>query len=157
MEERSFFCVVNLMDSHFMSIGGYSKNKTILKTTEFYEVDRNWTVRYGRYGYGRKRGLSDMVHERSGHGCSLLTNEGTHILVSGGSKIEDGEAMSSSEIYNVIENTWSTSYSMKEPRFGHAVVKIGEKVLAVGGSRLRPDIITDTIENWRKSASCWRF
>ena len=24
-----------------------------------------------------------MVHERSGHGCSLLTNEGTHILVSG--------------------------------------------------------------------------
>jgi len=64
--------------------------------------------------------------------------------------------MSSSEIYDVNENTWSSSYSMKEPRFGHAVVKVGEKILAVGGSRLRPDIITDTIEIFDQ-ATGWTF
>ena len=35
-------------------------------------------------------------------------------------------------------------------RFGHAVVKIGDKVLAVGGSRLRPDVMTDSIETFDK-------
>ena len=33
-------------------------------------------------------------------------------------------------------------------RFGHAIVKIGDLVVAVGGSKLHPDVILDTIEKF---------
>ena len=39
---------------------------------------------------------------------------------------------------------------MKKTRFGHAVVKIGDHVVAVGGSKLHPDIMTDTVEEWHQ-------
>ena len=37
---------------------------------------------------------------------------------------------------------------MKQTRFGHALVKVGDHVVAVGGSKLHPDVMTDSIEEW---------
>ena len=31
-------------------------------------------------------------------------------------------------------------------RFGHAVVRLGDTVVAVGGSRLHPDVMLDSVE-----------
>ena len=39
--ERSFFCVVDLMDSAFMTIGGYSSNNKIINQTEYFVISRN--------------------------------------------------------------------------------------------------------------------
>ena len=61
--------------------------------------------------------------------------------------------MTSSEVFSVSDNTWGPVGDMAEARFGHAIVKIGDRVLAVGGSRLHPDIMTDTLEE----TSGWRL
>jgi len=156
--KRSFFCTVDLKDSNVMAIGGYSENKTILDSTEHFTISSNWTIWHGKHAYsGRLRNLANMAEARSGHSCTHLTSDRMLVLVSGGSKIENGEATSSSEIYDVDDNTWSTTHNMLQPRFGHAVVKIGDKVLAVGGSRLRPDVMTDSIETFDKERGWSRF
>jgi len=158
-DKRSFFCTVDLKDSNVMAIGGYSENKThktILQTTEHFTVSTNWTVWFGKNSWSSKK-LAHMIEARSGHSCTLLTSDRSLVLVSGGSKIVNGEAMTSSEIYNVDGNTWSATHNMVEPRFGHAVVKIGDKVLAIGGSRLRPDVMTDTIEIFDKISGWSKF
>ena len=54
------------------------------------------------------------------------------------------------------DNTWRVVGDMAEARFGHAIVKIGDRVLAVGGSKLHPDIMTDTVEEYEE-ASGWRL
>ena len=64
--------------------------------------------------------------------------------------------MASSEVFSVKDNTWRAVGDMVEARFGHAIVKIGDKVLAVGGSKLHPDIMTDTVEEF-DVASGWRL
>ena len=56
--------------------------------------------------------------------------------------------MASSEVFSVKDNTWRAVGDMVEARFGHAIVKIGDRVLAVGGSKLHPDIMTDTVEEF---------
>ena len=64
--------------------------------------------------------------------------------------------MTSSEVFGVRDNSWRLVGDMAEARFGHAIVKIGDRVLAVGGSKLHPDIMTDTVEEYQE-ASGWRL
>ena len=64
--------------------------------------------------------------------------------------------MTSSEVFSVSDNTWRPVGDMAEARFGHAIVKIGDRVLAVGGSRLHPDIMTDTLEEYEETNG-WRL
>ena len=64
--------------------------------------------------------------------------------------------MTSSEVFSVRDNTWRPVGDMAEARFGHAIVKIGDRVLAVGGSRLHPDIMTDTMEEYEETNG-WRL
>ena len=64
--------------------------------------------------------------------------------------------MTSSEVFSVRDNIWRPVGDMAEARFGHAIVKIGDRVLAVGGSKLHPDIMTDTVEEYQE-ASGWKL
>jgi len=154
-EKRSFFCAVDLMDSNVMAMGGYSENKTILKSAEHFAVSSNWTEKFGKSSWSNWK-LEHMIEARSGHGCTLLDSEREFVLVSGGSNVENGEAMKSSELYNIALDAWSYTHNMNEPRFGHAVVKMGDQVLAVGGSRMRPDVMTNTIEIYDRVRG-WSF
>ena len=54
------------------------------------------------------------------------------------------------------DNSWRVVGDMAEARFGHAIVKVGDRVLAVGGSKLHPDTMTDTVEEYEE-ASGWRL
>ena len=100
-KSRAFFCAVDLMDSDIMAMGrtfqqskilfnltcllsgGYSENKTILKSTEYFSISKNWTVESGKSQYRGNKELADMLVSRSGHACSLLTSQRSKILVSG--------------------------------------------------------------------------
>ena len=64
--------------------------------------------------------------------------------------------MTSSEVFSVRDNTWRPVGDMTEARFGHAIDKIGDRVLAVGGSKLHPDIMTDTLEEYEETYG-WRL
>ena len=163
---------LNRKNNRLLLVGGYSINGTILKSTEYRSLNRNWTVTYhkaedykARYTGGRGTQLADMSQARSGHGCSLLTSDRSKIIVSGGSRTDNGEAVDTTEIYDVANDQWMTVQSMNQPRFGkrssmnivfvslfkrfgHAIVKIGDSVVAVGGSKLHPDVILDTIEKF---------
>ena len=71
--------------------------------------------------------MAAMDQPRSGHGCSHLTADGGHVIVTGrhvspihvsthtclgGSRSENSEALASSEVYNVATNTWSPGPDM---------------------------------------------
>ena len=81
--ERSFFCAVDLMDSAFMTIGGYSSNNKIINQTEYFVISRNWTRRYKQPSYQGVGRLAEMIKSRSGHSCTLLTSDRSKVLVSG--------------------------------------------------------------------------
>ena len=60
--------------------------------------------------------------------------------------MDDCSAHESAQVWQKIFNEYSLVSLFK--RFGHAIVKIGDLVVAVGGSKLHPDVILDTIEKF---------
>ena len=104
-------------------VGGYSDKGSILNSTEYQSISRNWTVTYHkdedyrvRYNRGRGTRLADMSQARSGHGCSLLTSDRSKIIVSGGSYTDNGEAVDTTEVYDVSKDQWTSAQSMKQAR-----------------------------------------
>ena len=112
-------------------VGGYSDKGSILNSTENQSISRNWTVTYHkdedsshdlcytcrvRYNRGRGTRLADMSQARSGHGCSLLTSDRSKIIVSGGSYTDNGEAVDTTEVYDVSKDQWTSAQSMKQAR-----------------------------------------
>ena len=57
-----------------------------------------------------------MSQARSGHGCSLLTSDRSKIIVSGGSYTDNGEAVDTTEVYDVSKDQWTSAQSMKQAR-----------------------------------------
>ena len=57
-----------------------------------------------------------MSQARSGHGCSLLTSDRTKIIVSGGSYTDNGEAVDTTEVYDVAKDQWTSVQSMNQAR-----------------------------------------
>ena len=63
--------------------------------------------------------ISSMVHVRQGCAAAVFNN---YIIVSGGDHIG-----SSTEIYDLENDTWTCAASMKIPRYGHQLVVIPRK------------------------------
>ena len=57
-----------------------------------------------------------MSQARSGHGCSLLTSDRTKVIVSGGSYTDNGEAVDTTEVYDVAKDQWTSVQSMNQAR-----------------------------------------
>ena len=46
---------------------------------------------------------------------------------------------------------------MNQPRFGHALVTVGDKVAAIGGNERRPDEVTASIEEYNSVNRTWSY
>ena len=55
----------------------------------------------------------------------------------------------------VSVTTWD-DLNISHNRFGHAIVKIGDRVVAVGGSKLHPDVMTNSVEEFEIDSG-WRL
>jgi len=147
---RSFFCTVPEQDNNgFYAFGGFSGAK-IEKSAEFVNtVDRS----------DPEHEVEELPGPRMGHGCTGLASDPPQYLVSGGSEEDGSPAMSSSLLFtpstNGTKGQWRPTGPMNQARFGHALVTVGEKVLAIGGKKIHPEVITDTIEEYRVSQGTW--
>ena len=79
------------------------------------------------------------------------------ILVSGGTVNEESLALNSTLLYSVSLGRWEEVGEMNLPRFGHALVTVGEKVAAIGGNERRPDRVTATIEEYDTANNTWSY
>jgi len=160
---RAFFCIVRGFNNSnsFFSIGGFS-GAGIEKTTEllsFSNFMSSFGIQASINGYGIKnRSLNDMPEPRSGHGCTGLPNS-RQIIVSGGSQDEGSPALRSSILYtgDTTGGRWDQASPMKEARFGHALVTIGDRVFAIGGNQRKPDKVTNTIEEFNVDNNTWSY
>merc|ERR1719431_128340 len=151
---RSFFCTATEHNSRgFYAVGGFS-GTTIEKSAEFVNSD-DW-------GWGKSgRKVEDMPEPRMGHGCTGLPSD-PKILVSGGSEEEGSPALSSSNIFDPSFNgsrggQWRQTGQMNQERFGHALLTVGDQVLAIGGKKIHPEEITDTIEEYSVTKGDWSY
>merc|ERR1712013_176911 len=105
------------------------------------------------------RSMADLNTPRSGHSCTVLNQEKQSVIVSGGTKgFGHGEAaLKGAEILNATANIWMEAAAMNTGRFGHALVMVGDKVIAVGGDTKVPSNILDTIEEYDISSNTWRI
>ena len=149
-KKRSFFCAVPLKESGFLAVGGLSHGENIEKSSEF------WGLGYSELS-DNIEDVADMSTPRYGHGCSAVPGEDLSVLVSGGITGRGKTATHSAEIFDWSSNSWRNISDMKTPRFGHAVVTVGDKIFAIGGdTKDRGDII-DTIEEYDVKANAWKI
>ena len=103
--------------------------------------------------------IADLNTPRSGHGCTTLDSNDVSVLVSGGTKGFDHgvAALNGVEIFNATANEWTEVAPMNTGRFGHAVVTVGDRILAVGGDTKVPSNILDTIEEYDIGSNTWKI
>ena len=150
-KRRDFFCAVGLHDAGYMAIGGLSNNG---------DADRvEMSVEYKGDDIGLPTNIAPLITPRSGHGCTVLNTPDLSVLVSGGTKgVGHGEsALAGVEIWNSSANIWIEAAPMNTGRFGHAVVTIGDKIIAVGGDTKVPSNILDTMEEYDIAKNSWKI
>jgi len=155
-KKRAFFCAAVVKDSGYLAVGGLSKDgqwNSVERSVEFQAEDK-----YNREPSLAKN-IADLNTPRSGHGCTVLNTPGVSVLVSGGTKgFEHGEsALAGAEILNATSNTWVEVAPMKTGRFGHAVVAVGDKIIAVGGDTKVPSNILNTMEEYDTATNSWNI
>jgi len=110
-----FPCLLAWRDSFFL-IGGSSGHKTVL---QFHHTTQIWA----------KLDASSLPMEIETSGCAVLPNE--DILVVGS---ENSPYLNSVALYNVAQNKWrSLGETTYGSRRGTSLVKLGERVFAIGG------------------------
>jgi len=154
---RAFFCAVNIKDRGFLAIGGLSNDgngNNVEKSVEYKNVGGSY---FGDLNI-HARNMADLNTPRSGHSCAALNGYDESVIVSGGTKgFGHGEAaLKGVEILNATQNTWVEVEDMNMGRFGHALVVIGDKVVALGGDTKVPSNILDTIEEYDISSNSWK-
>ena len=157
-KSRAFFCAVNIKDRGFLAIGGLGNDgngNTVEKSVEFKTVGASY---FGDLKI-HARSMADLNTPRSGHSCTVLNQDKQSVIVSGGTKgFGHGEAaLKGAEILNATANIWMEAAAMNTGRFGHALVMVGDKVIAVGGDTKVPSNILDTIEEYDISSNTWRI
>ena len=93
-----FHCMVGLNDSAIFIIGGHQNGSNTKQV---------WIINTKRTEFTFKPGVS-MNQNRKLHACNKMADEynNTLIMVAGG-KNEKGEAMDTTEIFNVTSNNWT--------------------------------------------------
>jgi len=150
---RAFFCTAKVKEGGVLMIGGLGKNKTgniVEKSAEFSTLKYSW-------GIGGLKDISkvtDMNNPRSGHGCTAVPGGNYSVLVTGGTPGFGQTAMANAEMFYWNSNSWRTVASMKQARFGHAVVAVGDRVFAIGGDDRNQNNM-DTIEEYDVKKNTW--
>lgn len=154
---RSFFCTVPIYDIGFVAIGGFSGEK--METSgEFVKTSEHWKhSSYSKSGKHFGTSILDMPETRSGLGCTGILMDDLNILVSGGTNDEESLALNSTLMYSVEYGHWIQVGEMNQPRFGHALVTVGDKVAAIGGNERRPDEVTASIEEYNSVNRTWSY
>jgi len=65
-------------------------------------------------------------------GCGFTNKNKPFVMVAGG--WDGGEPLSSTEIYDLVEEKWETAGNMKKGRWGACAVKFGEQIWMMGGA-----------------------
>jgi len=150
---RAFFCAVKLQETGIVSIGGFSYRNNIVNSVGVkYCNSKKFIGASSETRYN----LAELPTPLSGHGCSQLPDS-YDIIVSGGSRNKDDNSQSESESYLLswANNTWQPVGNMKEHRFGHRIVTVGDKVLAIGGKQRSPEIHLNNIERFDPHTRKW--
>ncbi|MGD8779197.1 MAG: kelch repeat-containing protein [Ignavibacteria bacterium] len=95
--------------------------------------------------YGSWVSFDSLTTARQFHAAILLSNG--NILVAGG---DNGEVLSSCEIYDVNDNKWRSTSSMNYPRYDLSMVRLlDDRVLAISGKGIKSCELFDPItETW---------
>lgn len=142
--KRFLFCIAQYNVTNFVAIGGHSGK--IEKSVEVFP----WLGNID---------LPDMKTSRNGHACTGIDGDAAKILVSGGSDEPHragGNSLRTSEMYSSDTGLWEKVGDMIETRFGHALVNIGERVIAIGGKEWNPDVPLKNAEEFDISTKSWR-
>lgn len=113
---------ITLEDGRVMIIGGRSGVST-LNSIEVYDPESNsWSE------------LEPMIQSRMAHSAVKLIDN--RILVTGGmSSVTMGDTLSLTEIYDPVENSWSTASELNRARLGHRATLLPDgRVLVTGGT-----------------------
>ncbi len=126
--KRQLHSAVSLASGQVFVSGGWSWGVPALATTEMFEP-----------ATGKLTTRAAMSTPRVFHGAVVLPNG--KVLVTGGADDKTspsspgmGKALASAEVYDPASNTWSAVAPMLAPRYGHAIVLVGSKVLVLGGA-----------------------
>lgn len=103
-----------------LAIGGESDGNTVLNTAEFFDpAAGTW-----------KATSNNLFRGRLGHSLTMLSNG--EVLVAGG--VLANEPLTTTEIYDPLNDKWRVTNSLKTARYGHsATLLTNGKVLVVGG------------------------
>merc|ERR1719397_533420 len=100
--------------------------------------------------------IPDMLAARNGHACAGI--EARKILVAGGASSthrSGGKALKTSEMYSADTNQWERVGDMVYERFGHALVNIGGRIIALGGKEWNPDVTLRNGEEFNPVTKTW--
>ena len=126
-------------DGYIYAIGGNNSHDRLSRVERFDIMNRQWHT------------VGCMTVPRSNFGAVLL---GQEIFVCGGQSASKSEVLSSAEVFNSDENVWEEiSAKMANPRVGLAVVSMGNKVYALGGSNGSQYL--DSVECYDPSKQEW--
>ena len=138
LEARSEHAAV-FHDEYIYAIGGNNSHDRLSRVERFDIINRQWHV------------VGCMTVPRSNFGAVLL---GQEIFVCGGQSASKSEVLTSAEVFNLDENVWEEICAkMATPRVGLAVVSMGNKVYALGGSNGSQYL--DTVECYDPSKQEW--
>jgi len=150
-KRRAFFCGAIIEGAGVLITGGLGRSggkNVVDKSVEYYG---------GMSGLKSISKFADMNSPRSGHGCAVVPGEELSVIVAGGTKGFGQTAVAESEIFDLNTNTWKTVASMNKERFGHALVRVGEKIFAIGGDDRNPNNVMDTIEEYDGTKNMWKI
>jgi len=135
----ALFCIAQVNTTNFVAVGGHSGK--IEKSVETIKGNDN---------------IPDMQTARNGHACAGIG--GDKIVVAGGSDTSHrwgGKALKTSEMYSADTNRWERVGDMVHERFGHALVNIGGRIIAVGGKEWNPDVTLRNGEEFNPVTKTW--
>jgi len=138
-QDRALFCIAQYNATNYVAIGGHSGK--IEKSVEMIQGSGN---------------IPDMQTARSGHACAGI--EEGKILVAGGASSthrSGGKALKTSEMYSADTNQWERVGDMVYERFGHALVNIGGRIIALGGKEWNPDVTLRNGEEFNLVTKTW--
>ena len=122
--------MVTLANGDLFFIGGTTNGQSFYKESfRYIKHDNRWEKK------------SDMITGRavSGHSCAWVMNPKTgkeEVVVAGGyGKVNNqGQALSSTEIYTVDDDTWRQGQPLPKAIHSHAFLPYEDTVLSLGGS-----------------------
>ena len=119
-------CIVSINENQFLVMGG-KNDMGILASVYLYDQSTNvWE---------RKQ---DMAGARQEHACTFKEEE-KKVIVAGGQGT-NSELLSSSEIYDISQNSWETGPNLPIATRGAKMITVDNEVYHIGGQETRTEI-----------------